>query len=132
MRRGWKEKKSRHDSMDSTRTQQDGSTAPHAHTPIFPKLTFLSLKKLDFGESKPPGILFDVVQNGLRQRRVEYGTPLKMLCIDDCAISTKHAKALEKHVEKLLWDGEEGDGFEDVPASQLLWEIGLEDNPTVL
>ena len=108
MRHGGKEKKLRHDSRDSTRTQQDGSTAPHAHTPIFPKLTFLSLKKLDFGESKPPGILFDVLQNGLRQRRVVYGTPLKMLCIDECAISTKRAKALEEHVERLLWDGEVG------------------------
>ena len=126
MRHGRKEKKLRHDSRDSTRTQQDGSTAPHAHTPIFPKLMFLSLKKLDFGECKPPGILFDVVQSGLRQRRLAYGTPLKMLCIDECAISTKRAKALEKHVGELLWDGEEGDGFEDVPESQLLWELGLE------
>ena len=130
--RGWEEKKLRHDNMDRTRTQQHGSTATHAHTPIFPKLTFLSLKKLDFGENKPPDILFDVVQNGFRQRKVEYGTPLKMLCIDDCAISTKHAKALEKHVEELLWDGEERDGFEDVHESQLLWELGSEDNPTVL
>ena len=113
--RGSNEKKLRHESMGST---QDGSTATNAHTPIFPKLSFLSLKKLDFGESKPPGILFDVLQNVFRQRRVVYGTPLKMLCIDDCVISTKQAKALEKHVEKLLWDGEKGIRFQDMPALQ--------------
>ena len=122
-RRGWKEKELSHDSRDSTPAQPARSTAPPAHTPIFPKLTLLSLQKLDFDERKPSSILFDVVQNGLRQRKVAYGTPLKMLFIDNCTISTKRAKALEKHVEELLWDEDEGEAFEDMSESEFLFEL---------
>ena len=120
------QKPPKQDSGDVTLAQSAESTAPPAHTPIFPKLTSLLLKNLDFGETESPGILFDVVQNGLRQRKVAYGTPLKMLCIDDCAINTKRAEALEKHVEKLLWDGEERDAFVDMHDSELLSEVRLE------
>jgi hypothetical protein len=113
-RQGWKEKKFRHGSKDRSSAQQTRSAVPHAEAPIFPKLAFLSLKNLDFLESRLGGVLFDDVENGLRQRKVAYGAPLNVLCIDDCTISIKRAKALGKHVEKLDWDGESW--------SELEWE----------
>ena len=113
MRRGWKgKKKMRRDNKDSTPAQPTRSTASQssdAHVPIFPKLTLLSLKRQNFAENKhPSGILFDVVQTGLRQRKAVYNAPLKMLRIDDCAISTRRAKALQSLVQDFHWDGEKG------------------------
>jgi hypothetical protein len=108
MRRGWKgKKKMRRDNRDSTPAPTNRSTASHVHVPIFPKLTLLSLKRQNFAENKhPSGILFDVVQTGLRQRKVAYNAPLKMLRIDDCAISTRRANALQNLVQDFYWDGE--------------------------
>ena len=90
----------------STLAQLADSTTPRAHAPVFPKLAFLSLKRLDFAENmRASGILFDVVQKGLRQRKEAYRAPLEILCIDNCVISANRAKALRKLVEMLLWDG---------------------------
>ena len=125
-RHGCKEKKSRHDSRDRTLAQPVKSTVPHTNALILPKLAFLSLKSLDFRESILGSNLLDVVEDGLRQRKVAYGAPLKTLFIDDCTISTKRAKALEKLVEKLDWDGDEGNKFEDRNESG--WELGWEDD----
>jgi hypothetical protein len=98
------------------RASRDSSSIPPApHVPIiFPKLAYLSLKGLDFAESEhQSGILLDVVEKGLRRRRLAYKAPLKMLRIDNCAISTKRAKALEKLVQRFCWD-REGNEFEDL------------------
>ena len=51
------------------------STASAANVAIFPKLKFLSLKYLDFGENKnPSGVLYDVVERGLQQRQKASGS----------------------------------------------------------
>jgi hypothetical protein len=117
MRLDGKGKQKRRDDKDSsTAAQPARSTAAHEDAPIFPKLAFLSLKRLEFAENEHnSGILFDVVERGLRQRRVAYKAPLRVLHIDNCAISAKRAKALQKLVEKFHWDGKEGflDVFED-------------------
>jgi hypothetical protein len=131
--RGLKRKKLGHYNGDGTSVQLATRTALRAQAPIFPKLKFLSLQKLNFCENKPldslsgpPSILFDVVQNGLRQRKVDYRAPLDMLCIDNCSISTKQAYALQRHVKKLLWDGKGWDGYED---RQSLWDwVSWEDS----
>jgi hypothetical protein len=99
----------RSDDRDSTPTQPARSTAAQAHAPIFPKLTHVSLKGLDFTDSAyRSGIVFDVVGNGLRQRKVAYGAPLKVLHIDSCIISAKRAKALHRLVQEFHWNGDEG------------------------
>ena len=104
----WDWKKTGLDNGDSTAPQLAESMAKHAHAPIFPKLTFLSLRRLGFAEIyRPTGIVFDVVERGLRQRKVVDKAPLKMLCIDDCAVSTKRARALQKLVLKFHWDKDE-------------------------
>ena len=91
---------------------------------IFPKLTFLSLKGLDFAQNEhPSGILFDVFENGLQQRRVVYRAPLRMLRIDNCSISPRRAKALQRFVQKFHWDGVKCfvDDFEDLDGPGLWW-----------
>ena len=114
-KRRWKGRKNGNNNKDSTSAQPARNTAPRARAHVFPELTFLSLKRLDFAENEhPPGILFDVVQKGLRQRKAtSYRTPLKMLRIDDCAISTRRAKALQRLVQKFHWD--EKESFLDEP-----------------
>ncbi|KAF8486836.1 hypothetical protein DFH94DRAFT_659751 [Russula ochroleuca] len=113
-RRRWNRKK-RRDGSDSIPAQPARGTAAHAHAPIFPKLKSLSLKGLDFSEKKHlSGILFDVVEKGLRQRKAPRKALLKMLCIDDCAINARRANALQKLVEEFHWDGKEVfDEYED-------------------
>jgi hypothetical protein len=106
--------KTRYGNRDSTPAR---STAAPAEAPIFPKLSFLSLKSLDFAEDEhSSGILFDVVEKGLRQRKAASKAPLslRMLRVDNCAISARRANALQKRVWEFLWDGEEGifDEFE--------------------
>jgi hypothetical protein len=104
------------DGMNSP-AQLANSITSRAHAPVLPKLTFLSLKRLDFAKNmRASGILFDVVQKGLRQRKEAYRAPLEILRIDNCAISADRAKALQKLVEMLLWDGKvfvnEFEGFD--------------------
>ena len=106
--RGWKGKKTRRDNSDDTSAQPARSTVSCAQAAIFPNLKSLSLKNLDFAERVySSGILFNVVKKGLRQRKAAYNTPLKMLRIDDCAISAERAKALQGLVQTLHWDGNE-------------------------
>jgi hypothetical protein len=101
-------KKMRRANRDDTLVRQDRSTAAHAQAPIFPELTCLSLKRLDFAEREhPSGTLFDVVDIGLRQRTSAYGAPLKTLHIDNCIISSKRAKALQEVVQGFHWDRKE-------------------------
>lgn len=92
------------------------STPAHIHSPIFPNLTSLTLKKLDFTEIEQPSrALFDVLQKGLRQRMVAF------LCIEECSISAKRAKALKRLVQEFHWDEEAKfdsyDSGSDEPAS---------------
>jgi hypothetical protein len=132
-RGGWKEKNAGRKNKDNTPTQlarTPRSTTSYAHGPIFPKLTFLSLKRLNFAQSKhPSSILFDVVQKSLQQRRAAYRVPLKVLRIDSCAISAKRAKALEKLVEKFHWDEKESfvDEYEDFYDPWPRWEECFDD-----
>ncbi|KAF8486844.1 hypothetical protein DFH94DRAFT_841313 [Russula ochroleuca] len=106
-RRGWNWKK-RRDSRDNTPAQPTRSPAAHAHARMFPKLKFLSLNGLDFSEKESPsGILFDVVDKVLRQRKAPRKAPLRMLRIDNCAISARRAKALQRLVQEFHWDGKE-------------------------
>ena len=105
--RNWDWKK-RRDSRDNIPAQPATSTAAHTHARIFPKLKLLSLKGLEFSEiEQPSGILFDVVDKVLRERKAPRKARLRMLRIDDCAISARRAKALQNHVEEFHWDGKE-------------------------
>ena len=132
-RGGGKEKDAGPKNKDNTPAQlarTPRSTTSYAHEPIFPKLTFLSLKGLNFAQSKhPSSILFDVVQKSLQQRRAAHRAPLKVLRIDSCAISAKRAKALEKLVEKFLWDEKERlvDEYEDFYDPWPRWEECFDD-----
>ena len=106
-----KGKKKRRDNSTQAR-----STGGPADPPIFPKLTSMALDSLDFGEGQhPSGVLFSVVERGLQQRKAASKAPLKLLRIDNCVISAKRAKALQRHVQQFDWDGDEGfqDDFED-------------------
>ena len=130
-RRGRKWKKARRDNRDTTPAQAAKSCASHAHVPIFPRLAFLSLKRLDFAESEYfSHILFDVVQQGLRQRMKAYRAPLVMLRIDNCAISARRAKALQNLVQKFHWDGKEGFSdereFEESAGRWSWWDFFFE------
>jgi hypothetical protein len=102
-RPGGKGKKKKRDNRGSAPAQSARGNASHAHTPLFPKLTYLALKQLDFGD----GVLFDVVVKGLHQRRAACKAPFKSLRVECCNISPKRAKALEKLVQDFHWDGEE-------------------------
>jgi len=74
------------------------------HVPIFPKLTSLRLKTLNFTYS---GVLSDLVINAVQQRKVNK-TPLTTLCIEKCVIREKQAAALEKLVCDFQWDHYKG------------------------
>ena len=109
--RNWDWKK-RRDSRDNTPAQLARNTAAYARARVFPKLECLSLNDLDFSEKESDsGILFDVVDTLLRQRKVSRNAPLRMLRIHDCAISARRAKALQMLVEEFHWNGKEG--FDD-------------------
>jgi hypothetical protein len=113
-----KGKKKKRDGRDGIPAQPARSTTSHAPphtTPLFPKMSFLALRMLDFAENKPSGVLFDVVQKGLQQRKGAGKVPLKTLNIETCNISAKRARVLEKLVQDFHWDCEEGylDEFED-------------------
>jgi hypothetical protein len=75
--------------------------------PIFPKLTSLFLKNLDFCEpAHRPDALYDALSTMLRRRRA-CKVPLKMLRIDNCFITTNRANALGKLVPEFVQHGYE-------------------------
>jgi hypothetical protein len=74
------------------------STAPN-ESPVFPKLTTLFMRELNFAEQVPRcGNLYDVLMNALRRRRL-HKAPSKKLSIDDSIISTKRSCALEREAQ---------------------------------
>jgi hypothetical protein len=110
-----KGKKKRRDNRDITQARSTSGAPADAPT-IFPKLTSMALNTLDFNEGPhPSGILFNVVERGLQQRKAANKAPMKELRIDNCVITAKRAKALQKLVQRFHWDGDEGfvDEFED-------------------
>ena len=105
-------KKKKRGNIDNTSTQPAMSTASPALAAIFPKLKFLSLEYLEFGEKKDPsGVLYDVVERGLQQRQKasESGAPFESLRISCSTISSNRAFALQNIVKKFYWDGWDGD-----------------------
>ena len=106
-RPGGKGKKKKRDNRGSAPAQPARGSASQVHIPLFPKLTYLALKQLDFGEYTPSGVLFNVVQKGLQHRRAACKALFKSLRVECCNISPKRAKALEKLVQDFHWDGEE-------------------------
>jgi hypothetical protein len=116
---GGKGKKKKRDGRGGLPAQSSRSTASHVPphtTPLFPKLSHLALMRLDFGEKKPSGVLFNVIQQGLQQRNKSASkAPLTVLDVETCNISAKRARALERLVKEFHWDGEEGflDEFEN-------------------
>jgi len=82
----------------------DNHAPAPVHVPIFPKLTSLRLKSLDFSNS---GVMFDLVINVIQQRKVNKA-PLTTLCIEKCVIGENQADALEKLVCDFQWDHYKG------------------------
>lgn len=129
-RPGGKTEKLRHDNRYSIPAPSARSTALHAHGPIFPKLTSLSLKRLDFSEmERSSGTLYDVVQKALLQRMKT--DSLKILRIGNSAICATRAKALQELVQKFYWDGEYGlpDEYDFVDYDDRpwpWWELSLD------
>jgi hypothetical protein len=77
--------------------------------PIFPKLTTLFLRKLDFSQAVPnEGSLYDVLSRALQWRRTHGELPLKRLGIDRSIISAEHANALGRLVQEFGWSFERG------------------------
>ncbi|KAF8486848.1 hypothetical protein DFH94DRAFT_841317 [Russula ochroleuca] len=106
-----KGKKKRRDNKDNTQARSTG--APADAPTIFPKLANTALNTLDFNEGPHrSGILFNVVERGLQQRKATNKAPLKEPRIDNCVIivTAKRAKALQKLVQQFHWDD---DGFPD-------------------
>jgi len=80
------------------------------HVPIFPKLTSLILKALDFSEAVPgSGVVYDLILSAV-QRRKATKTPLTTLCIDKCVISTDEAGKFKTLVRNFYWDNEDPRG----------------------
>ena len=93
----------RGDDGDS-RAQGTDSIATYV-SPVFPKLTTLLLRGLDFSENVSGcGDLYYILTNALR-RRMLHKVPLnlKKLSIDSSIISAKRASALEKLVQEFHW-----------------------------
>ena len=81
--------------------------------PIFPKLTSLLVKKIDFSELVPHcGIVYDVLLTAIKRRKSQR-IPLMMLSIDRSILSQKRASALEKLVKEFHWSGEEAMSFNE-------------------
>ena len=80
---------------------------------IFPNLTSLLLKDLDFTEIKPhseSGVLYElheVLANVLRQRISTHNVHIKKVHLERCIIPVKRAKGLKKLVTDFRWDKKE-------------------------
>jgi hypothetical protein len=108
---GGKGKWKRRDNRDAQAQGADNSTGPVL--PVFPNLTTLVLRKLDFSENVPHcGNLYDVLMNLLRRREL-FKVPLKSLTIESSRISIKRANALEKLVPEFHFGKEERLSFDD-------------------
>jgi hypothetical protein len=103
--------------------------------PIFPELTSLFVKDLDFSEpGHHPDALYDALSTMLRRRRA-CEVPLKMLRIYNCIVTTNRANALGKLVPEFARNGnesesegsslDESDDFDDL--SDVSTEDGWED-----
>jgi F-box-like len=106
-----KGKKKRRDNRDAQAQGVGNSTSPAP--PVFPNLTTLVLKKLNFSENVPHcGNVYDVLSNLLR-RRTLFNVPLKSLTIQNSIISINRANALEKLVPDFHCEQEERLSFDD-------------------
>jgi hypothetical protein len=102
---GGKGKKRQDESRDLQAPQLADKATAYV-LPIFPNLRTLVLNKLDFSKNVPScGKLYDVLMNTIRRRR-SYNVPLKSLTIENCIITAKRAKALEKEVPRFHCDNE--------------------------
>lgn len=103
----------RHDDR-ATQTQVTSTIGVDAApTSPFPKLTSLLLENLDFNEDASTfGDRYDVFVDALLRRK-ENKTPLKMLYIDRCVISTQRVNSLQKLVREVRWDGDEGPPYNE-------------------
>jgi hypothetical protein len=104
------------------------SNAATADTPmpIFPKLTFLFLRDLNFGEPAPRSeALYDALLTTLRRRRA-CKVPLKMLRIDS-SISTNRVNALGKLVPEFLRNGHKVASLDEFDEFGDLSDVGTED-----
>jgi hypothetical protein len=81
--------------------QAQGADDIAAHVPlVFPKLTTLVLRDLDFSENVPRcGNLFDVLMDLLRQRK-SHNVAMKSLIIEYSIIATNRARALKQLVSE--------------------------------
>ena len=102
-----------------------------AQTPItlFPGLTSLLLGNLDFSFATARyGVLYYVIAYVLR-RRVN-NTPLNVLGVDHCVITSDRAKGLKKYVQELRWDGDEGlSAFEEWDGDSNFTELDEDFSP---
>ena len=103
-----------------------------AQTPItlFPGLTSLLLGNLDFSFATARyGVLYYVIAYVLRRRR-ENNTPLSVLGVDHCVITSDRAKGLKKYVQELRWDGDEGlSAFEEWDGDSDFTELDVDFSP---
>jgi hypothetical protein len=104
------------------------ATTADTPVPIFPKLTSLSLRNLDFGDElgDRPAVLFDSLSTALRRRRA-CKVPLKMLGIDHCIVTTNRANVLRKLVPEFVRHGHEGSSLGEFDDFGYFLDVGTED-----
>jgi hypothetical protein len=110
-----KRKKGKRGKAAAARSQAvDPVAAAHAATTTpFPELTTVSLRNVYLNRVvSGPDVLNDVVVDVLRRRKAN-GSPLKMLHVVRCAITTERANGLEEYVEEFHWDKDEIEGFQN-------------------
>ena len=107
---------------EETRRDDSSTSAIPAPGPIiFPDLTSLLFENLDFTATKShSGVLYDVLENGLRQRDSTYNVPIREIRVDLCAIPVERANSLKELVAEFRWDGNEG--FFNDEFEQAEWE----------
>ena len=89
------------------------NTGAHAHTTPFPKLTSLLLENVDFGHAiSRRRVLYDFFTLVLIERKWTHKR-LSVLGVDRCVITLDRAKGLERCVQELRWDGDEGLSFKE-------------------
>jgi len=107
-KRGDRGRGSRAQVLDDDNDDDHGPAS--AHVPIFPKLTALMLKTLDFTDAVPgSGDLYDLILSAVQRRKVNK-RPLTTLCIANCLISPDEAGKFESVVRNFYWDHQEDRG----------------------